>query len=51
MTALRVENTADNIVRIVFDMPGSRANTLGQAILAEWEQVLTELEAAATCAA
>ena len=45
MTALRLENTADNIVRIVFDMPGSRANTLGQAILAEWEQVLTEIEA------
>ena len=44
MTALRLENTADNILRLIFDMPNSRANTLGQAILAEWEQVLSDLE-------
>ena len=47
MSALTLSTTQDNIVRIVFDMPGSRANTLGQAMLAEWEQLLTELEGAA----
>ena len=31
--------------RIVFDLPGSKANTLGQAVLADWEKLLSDLEA------
>src|SRR4051812_43383048 len=42
--ALRLE-FIEGIARILFDMPGSKANTLGQAILAEFETVLTQIEA------
>src|SRR5437899_1585484 len=41
--ALRLA-TEDQIATLTFDQPGSRANTLGQAVLAEFEQVLGELE-------
>src|SRR5262249_21330055 len=34
----------DNIGIITFDQPGSRANTLGQAVLADWEGILDQLE-------
>jgi 3-hydroxyacyl-CoA dehydrogenase/enoyl-CoA hydratase/3-hydroxybutyryl-CoA epimerase/3-hydroxyacyl-CoA dehydrogenase/enoyl-CoA hydratase/3-hydroxybutyryl-CoA epimerase/enoyl-CoA isomerase len=34
----------DNIAVVTFDQPGSRANTLGQAVLAEWEAILKQLE-------
>jgi len=34
----------DNIAVLTFDMPGSRANTLGQAVQAELEEVLAALE-------
>jgi 3-hydroxyacyl-CoA dehydrogenase/enoyl-CoA hydratase/3-hydroxybutyryl-CoA epimerase/3-hydroxyacyl-CoA dehydrogenase/enoyl-CoA hydratase/3-hydroxybutyryl-CoA epimerase/enoyl-CoA isomerase len=44
-TALKLTVGTDAIARITIDQPGSRANTLGQAVLAEWETVLTELEA------
>src|SRR5580704_2555978 len=33
----------ENLATLTFDTPGSRANTLGQAILAEFEQVLEQL--------
>ena len=43
-SALRLD--VDNrIARITFDQPGSKANTLGQAVLADFDQVLTDLEA------
>jgi len=29
---------------VTFDFPGSKANTLGQAVLAEWEKLLDQLE-------
>ncbi len=32
--------TADNIAVLTFDMPGSRANTLGQAVQSEFEEAL-----------
>ncbi len=41
--ALRLE-VQDRIGTIIFDQPGSRANTLGTAILAEFEGILTQLE-------
>jgi len=34
----------DGVGVITFDQPGSRANTLGQAVLAEWETLLSQLE-------
>jgi 3-hydroxyacyl-CoA dehydrogenase/enoyl-CoA hydratase/3-hydroxybutyryl-CoA epimerase/3-hydroxyacyl-CoA dehydrogenase/enoyl-CoA hydratase/3-hydroxybutyryl-CoA epimerase/enoyl-CoA isomerase len=34
----------DTIATVTFDQPGSRANTLGQAVLAEWEAILKQLE-------
>lgn len=40
--ALRLE-VADGIATVTFDQPGSRANTLGQAALAEWDGMLTQL--------
>lgn len=46
MSALRLD-VAEGIARIVFDLPGSKANTLGQSVLSEWEQVLTALESRA----
>ncbi len=42
--ALTLEITPDHIAVITFDQPGSRANTLGQPVLAEWESLLGQLE-------
>jgi 3-hydroxyacyl-CoA dehydrogenase/enoyl-CoA hydratase/3-hydroxybutyryl-CoA epimerase/3-hydroxyacyl-CoA dehydrogenase/enoyl-CoA hydratase/3-hydroxybutyryl-CoA epimerase/enoyl-CoA isomerase len=42
LSALRLEVT-DHIATITFDQPGSRANTLGSAILSEWETLLGQL--------
>jgi 3-hydroxyacyl-CoA dehydrogenase/enoyl-CoA hydratase/3-hydroxybutyryl-CoA epimerase/3-hydroxyacyl-CoA dehydrogenase/enoyl-CoA hydratase/3-hydroxybutyryl-CoA epimerase/enoyl-CoA isomerase len=42
--ALQLEIGSDGVGVITFDLPGSRANTLGKAVLAEWEAVLGELE-------
>src|SRR5438128_1037670 len=42
--ALRLEAPQGGVAVLTFDQPGSRANTLGQAILAEFEQVLAQLE-------
>ncbi len=44
-TALQLDFHADGIAQITFDLPGSKANTLGQAVLAEFETVLTQIEA------
>jgi 3-hydroxyacyl-CoA dehydrogenase/enoyl-CoA hydratase/3-hydroxybutyryl-CoA epimerase/3-hydroxyacyl-CoA dehydrogenase/enoyl-CoA hydratase/3-hydroxybutyryl-CoA epimerase/enoyl-CoA isomerase len=41
-TALQLD-VHDNLATITFDQPGSRANTLGSAILGEWEALLAEL--------
>lgn len=43
-TALRLEVT-DGIARITFDLPGSKANTLGQPVLGEFEEILKQLAA------
>lgn len=43
MTAFRLE-IVDSIATLTFDLPGSKANTLGQAVQAELEQVLADLE-------
>src|SRR5438128_9951271 len=43
MTALRLE-IKDQVATLTFDQPGSRANTLGQPVLAEFEEVLSQLE-------
>ncbi len=43
LSALRLE-IQDHLAVVTFDQPGSRANTLGQAVLAEFEQLLTQLE-------
>src|SRR4051812_44919590 len=45
LTAFRLDVGPDKIATVTFDLPGSKANTLGQAVLAELEQLLTELEA------
>jgi 3-hydroxyacyl-CoA dehydrogenase/enoyl-CoA hydratase/3-hydroxybutyryl-CoA epimerase/enoyl-CoA isomerase len=42
--ALQLEFHPDGIAQITFDQPESKANTLGQAILAEFEAVLDRLE-------
>lgn len=42
-SALRLD-VADNLAVITFDQPGSKANTLGLAVLAEFEQVVGQLE-------
>jgi 3-hydroxyacyl-CoA dehydrogenase/enoyl-CoA hydratase/3-hydroxybutyryl-CoA epimerase/3-hydroxyacyl-CoA dehydrogenase/enoyl-CoA hydratase/3-hydroxybutyryl-CoA epimerase/enoyl-CoA isomerase len=42
--ALRFEILDGNIGLITFDLPGSRANTLGQAVLAEFESLASQLE-------
>src|ERR1700689_64050 len=42
--ALRLEFLPDGIAQITFDQPGSKANTLGQAVLAEFEAGLDHLE-------
>src|SRR6516165_6855027 len=41
--ALSLEIRPDHLAVITFDQPGSRANTLGQAVLAEFEHILTQL--------
>jgi 3-hydroxyacyl-CoA dehydrogenase/enoyl-CoA hydratase/3-hydroxybutyryl-CoA epimerase/3-hydroxyacyl-CoA dehydrogenase/enoyl-CoA hydratase/3-hydroxybutyryl-CoA epimerase/enoyl-CoA isomerase len=43
MPALKLD-IKDNLAVLTFDTPDSRANTLGQAILGEFEQVLRELQ-------
>lgn len=43
-TSLRFETVREHIGLLTFDQQGSRANTLGQAVLAEFEQILTTLE-------
>src|SRR5262245_55616041 len=43
-TALRLD-VADGVGTITFDLPGSRANTLGVAVLAEFEALLKQLRA------
>ena len=41
--ALRLETVGDRIALVTFDMPGSRANTLGSAVLAEWVTLVNQL--------
>jgi 3-hydroxyacyl-CoA dehydrogenase/enoyl-CoA hydratase/3-hydroxybutyryl-CoA epimerase/3-hydroxyacyl-CoA dehydrogenase/enoyl-CoA hydratase/3-hydroxybutyryl-CoA epimerase/enoyl-CoA isomerase len=43
-TALRLELIEGDIALVTFDQPGGRANTLGQATLAELEQLLAHLQ-------
>src|SRR6516165_11305155 len=43
LSALKLD-AKDGIALITFDQPGSRANTLGQAVLAEFEEVLGKVE-------
>src|SRR5262249_43855615 len=42
--ALRLDILDGNIGLITFDLPNSRANTLGQAVLAEYEKLVSQLE-------
>ena len=44
-SALRFEVIHDQVGLVTFDQPGSRANTLGQAVLADFENLLPQLEA------
>jgi 3-hydroxyacyl-CoA dehydrogenase/enoyl-CoA hydratase/3-hydroxybutyryl-CoA epimerase/3-hydroxyacyl-CoA dehydrogenase/enoyl-CoA hydratase/3-hydroxybutyryl-CoA epimerase/enoyl-CoA isomerase len=43
--ALRLETLPGPVALLTFDQPGSRANTLGQAVLAEFEAALAQLAA------
>src|SRR5262245_30701721 len=43
-SALQLEVARDGIGILTFDQPGSRANTLGQAILAELEAMVGQLK-------
>jgi 3-hydroxyacyl-CoA dehydrogenase/enoyl-CoA hydratase/3-hydroxybutyryl-CoA epimerase/3-hydroxyacyl-CoA dehydrogenase/enoyl-CoA hydratase/3-hydroxybutyryl-CoA epimerase/enoyl-CoA isomerase len=43
--ALRLDYPQPGIARVTFDQPGSRANTLNQAVQTELESVLAQLEA------
>src|SRR5262245_56330003 len=43
-TALRLDVLEGNIAQVTFDLPGSRANTLGQAVLTELEQMVARLQ-------
>src|SRR5947209_6089992 len=43
--AFRLETLAGDIAVLTFDQPGSRANTLGQAVQGELEKLLDQLEA------
>jgi 3-hydroxyacyl-CoA dehydrogenase/enoyl-CoA hydratase/3-hydroxybutyryl-CoA epimerase/3-hydroxyacyl-CoA dehydrogenase/enoyl-CoA hydratase/3-hydroxybutyryl-CoA epimerase/enoyl-CoA isomerase len=43
LSALKLD-IQNGIALITFDQPGSRANTLGQAVLAEFEEVLGQVE-------
>lgn len=42
--ALKLEIDASLLGIVTFDQPGSRANTLGQRVLTEWETLLEQLE-------
>ena len=42
--ALRLDFVQPKIARIIYDQPGSRANTLNQAVQTEFEKILTQLE-------
>jgi len=42
-SALALEIRPDSIGVLTFDQPGSRANTLGQAVLGEFEEILAQL--------
>jgi 3-hydroxyacyl-CoA dehydrogenase/enoyl-CoA hydratase/3-hydroxybutyryl-CoA epimerase/3-hydroxyacyl-CoA dehydrogenase/enoyl-CoA hydratase/3-hydroxybutyryl-CoA epimerase/enoyl-CoA isomerase len=42
-SALRLETLPSSYALLTFDLPGSRANTLGQAVLAEFEHVVKDL--------
>ena len=42
-SALRLETRPDGIAVLTFDLPGSRANTLGQAVQAELEAIAHQL--------
>jgi len=44
LSAIRFEVIDDKIGLVTFDQPNSRANTLGQAVLAEFEEVLSLIE-------
>src|SRR5439155_2386494 len=44
LTSLRVDVDADGVAVVTFDLPGSKANTLGRAVLGELEQLLDHLE-------
>jgi 3-hydroxyacyl-CoA dehydrogenase/enoyl-CoA hydratase/3-hydroxybutyryl-CoA epimerase/3-hydroxyacyl-CoA dehydrogenase/enoyl-CoA hydratase/3-hydroxybutyryl-CoA epimerase/enoyl-CoA isomerase len=41
--ALQLQTTSDNIGIVTFDLPGSRANTLGQTVLVELEAMVGQL--------
>ena len=49
--AFKLEVGPDQIAILTFDQPGSRANTLGQAVLEELEEILEQLAGAPTCTA
>jgi 3-hydroxyacyl-CoA dehydrogenase/enoyl-CoA hydratase/3-hydroxybutyryl-CoA epimerase/enoyl-CoA isomerase len=42
-SALRLETVGDRVALVTFDLPGSRANTLGSAVLAEWVTLVNQL--------
>jgi 3-hydroxyacyl-CoA dehydrogenase/enoyl-CoA hydratase/3-hydroxybutyryl-CoA epimerase/enoyl-CoA isomerase len=42
--ALRLDFVQPNIARITYDQPGSKVNTLNQAVQSEFENILTQLE-------
>src|SRR5439155_23369609 len=42
--ALRLELGEGSVGVVTFDLPNSRANTLGQAVLAEFEELLAVLD-------
>src|SRR6266404_5606730 len=44
-SALRLEYLDGPIALLTFDQPGSRANTLGQAVLGEFEAALSQIKA------
>ena len=44
LTAFRVDHDPDGVAVVTFDLPGSKANTLGAPVLAELDQLLAELE-------
>src|SRR5438105_15768624 len=43
-SALQLEVSRDGIAILTFDQPGSRANTLGQAVLTELEAMVGQLK-------